>query len=199
MVRPNKSDTERNRVVPPISAPHLLWMRGLFLCNIGCMPNPITKDYIELLNFRIAQEEISSRLYEAMSLWLNNNGYTGAAKAWKKDSEDEMKHAQWAKDFLLDMGITPMLPALPEPPHVFKGLPDVIRQSYSHEIKITQQCNDLGEWAIKNGNHLLYQLAVKYMQEQQEEMGKAQTLVDKLNAFGEDKIAMKLLDSELGA
>lgn len=162
------------------------------------MANPLTKDFIEILTFRISQEEASSRLYEAMSLWLNNNGYIGAAKAWKKDSEDELKHAQWAKDFLLDMGVTPPLSALAEPPHSFKGLPDVIRQSYAHEIKVTQQCNDLGEFAAKGGNHLLYQLALKYMAEQQEEMGKVQTLVDKLNAFGEDKVAMKLLDQELG-
>jgi ferritin len=163
------------------------------------MANPLTKDFIEILNFRIAQEEASSRLYEAMSLWLNNNGYLGAAKAWKKDSEDELKHAQWAKDFLLDMGVTPTLPALPEPPHTFKGLPDVIRQSFAHEMKVTQQCNDLCEFACKTGNYLLKQLGLKYMTEQQEEMGKMQTLVDKLNAFGEDKIAMKLLDQELGA
>jgi ferritin len=162
------------------------------------MANPFTKDFIEILTFRIVQEEASSRLYEAMSLWLNNNGYIGAAKAWKKDSDDELKHAQWAKDFLLDMGVTPTLSLIPEPPHSFKGLPDVIRQSYAHEIKITQQCNDLANFAISSGNHLLYQLSLKYMQEQQEEMGKVQTYVDKLNAFGEDKIAMKLFDQELG-
>jgi ferritin len=163
---------------------------------INFMANPFEKNFIDILNFRIEQEEYSSRLYQAMSLWLNNSGYIGAAKAWLKDSEDEMKHAQWAKDFLLDMGITPNLPALPEPPHSFKGLPDVIRQSFAHEIKVTQQCNDLAEFAAKNGNHLLYQLSIKYMQEQQEEMGKVQTYMDKLAAFGEDKIAMKLFDNE---
>lgn len=162
------------------------------------MANPFTKDYIDILHFRIEQEEYSSRLYQAMSLWLNNSGYLGAAKTWKKDADGELEHAQWAKDYLLDMGVTPKLPALAEPPHVFKGLPDVIRQSFAHEIKITQQCNDLGEFAMKSGNHLLYQLAIKYMQEQQEEMGKVQTLIDKLATFGEDKIAMLLMDESFG-
>jgi len=163
------------------------------------MANPFTKDYIDILNLRIEQEEYSSRFYQAMSLWLGNSGYVGAAKAWKKDADGEMEHAQWAKDYLLDMGVTPKLSALSEPPHTFKGLPDVIRQTFAHEIKITHQCNDLGEFAMKSGNHLLYQLAIKYMQEQQEELGKVQTYVDKLNAFGEDKIAMKLFDNELGS
>lgn len=160
------------------------------------MANVFTKDYIDILTFRIEQEELSSRLYEAMSLWLDNNGYVNAAKAWKKDAQDEMTHAQWAKDFLLDMGITPTLSTLNAPSVTYKGLPDIIRQSYAHEIKVTQQCNDLGDFALKSGNHLLYQLALKYMTEQQEEMGKVQTLIDKLASFGEDKIAMRLFDAE---
>jgi len=161
------------------------------------MNNPFAENCQAILNFRIEQEELSSRLYQSMSLWLNNKGYEGAAKAWKKDSEDEMTHAQWAKDFLLDMGINPKLPTLSEPARDFAGLPDIIRQSFDHEVKVTQQCNELAIYAFTNGNHLLYQLAQKYLTEQQEELGKVQTLVDKLVAFGEDPIALKMLDNEL--
>lgn len=160
------------------------------------MENPFAKNCIDILNLRIEQEEYSCRFYEAMSLWLNNNGYVGAAKAWKKDAESEMEHAQWAKDFLLDMGVTPKLSVLTEPPHEYAGLPDVIRQSFDHEIKITQQCNELANYAFLNGNHLLYQLAIKYMQEQQEELSRMQNAMDQLSAFGEDKIAMRLLDEK---
>ena len=163
------------------------------------MENPFAANAIEILNFRIEQEEYSSRLYQAMSLWLNNNGFVGAAKAWLKDAEGEMEHAQWAKDYLLDMGVTPKLPALQEPPHDFKGLPDVIRQSFAHEIKVTQQCNDLATHAQTTKDFLLYQLSSKYMQEQQEELGKVQTYMDKLAAFGDSQVAMKLFDTELGA
>lgn len=160
--------------------------------------NPFaSKECVDILNFRIEQEEYSSRLYHIMSLWLNNAGYTGAAKAWQDDSDGEMVHAGWAKSFLLDMGITPKIPALKEPPQVFVGLPDIIKQSYAHEILVTQQCNDLAKHAMSYGNHLLYQLAVKYLQEQQEELGKVITYMDKLEAFGEDKIAMRLFDTEL--
>jgi ferritin len=108
-----------------------------------------------------------------------------------------MVHAGWAKSFLLDMGITPKTPALKEPPQTFAGLPDIIRQSYAHEILITQQCNELASHAMKYGNHLLYQLAMKFLTEQQEELGKVQNLIDQLEAFGEDKIAMRLFDHEL--
>jgi len=132
-----------------------------------------------------------------MSLWLDDNGYVGAAKRWKEDAEGEMAHAGWAKAYLLDMGVQPTLPALPKPEQSFAGLPDIIRKSYDHEIMVTNQCNDLGKEAMKTADHLLYQLANRFLQEQQEELGKLQTLLDKLAAFGEDKIAMRLLDNEL--
>jgi ferritin len=157
-----------------------------------------TKDVIDILNFRIEQEEYSSRLYHSMSMWLNNKGYIGAAKHWQEDADGEMVHASWAKDFLLDMGIQPKIGQLKDPGQSFVGLPEIIRKSFEHEMLVTKQCNDLGSFAMKNSNHLLYQLAIKYMQEQQEELGKVQTIVDKLEAFGEDPLALKLLDQELG-
>jgi len=154
---------------------------------------------IDILNYRIEQEEYSSRVYHAMSMWLNDKGYMGAAKQWQKDADGEMEHAQWAKEYLLDLGIQPKIPALKEPPQEFTGLPEIIRTSFSHEVDITNQCNELANKALKSGDNLLYQLANKFLQEQQEELGKVQTLLDKLEAFGEDKIAMRLLDNELNS
>lgn len=156
--------------------------------------NLLSKECIDMLNLRIEQEEYSSRLYHSMSMWLNDNGYLNAAKKWQEDSDDEMKHAQWAKEFLLDMGIQPTIPALKEPPQAFSGFPEIIKSSFSHEIFVTQQCNELASHALKYNNHLLYQLAMKYLQEQQEELGKVQNYMDKLKSFGEDKMALRFLD-----
>ena len=161
--------------------------------------NPFaTESVIKVLNFRIEQEEQSSRLYHAMSMWLNDRGYMGASKAWQSDADGEMEHAKWAKEYLLDMGVQPVIPALKQPEQDFEGLSAIIRKSYEHEVLVTQQCNDLANQAMRSGDNLLYQLANRFLQEQQEELGKIQTLVDKLEAFGEDKIALRLLDNELG-
>lgn len=161
--------------------------------------NPFaSEDTIKFLNYRIEMEESSSRLYEAMSLWLNNEGYLGAAKAFKKDAEDEMTHAQWAKQYLLDMGIQPSLPALPKPEQGFTGLEQIFQKSYDHEILVTEQCNELATKAMKSGDHLLYQLASKYLAEQQEELGKAITRLDRIAIVGSEKTALLIIDKELG-
>ena len=161
--------------------------------------NPmITEECVKYLNYRIEQEEYSSRIYRAMAMWLDDNGYKGAAKEWRKYSTEEMAHADFARDYLLNLGVQPNTPALQSPTQTFSGLPQIIEMSYEHEIEITRQCKELASHAMKMADHLLYELALKYLHEQQEEMGKMQDLMDELEAFGTDKIAMRLMDNKFG-
>lgn len=161
--------------------------------------NPfISKEVIDILNFRIEQEEQSSRLYHSMSIWLNDNGYIGASKAFAKDSEDEIVHASWAKEYLLDMGVQPKIPALKEPLQTFSGLEDIFNKAYDHEIMVTKQCQELASMASKSSNHILYNLGIKYLNEQQEELGKAQTRLDRISIVGDNPVGLLILDKELG-
>lgn len=161
--------------------------------------NPmITEECVKHLNYRIEQEEYSSRIYLAMAMWLDDNGYKGAAKEWRKYSHEEMGHADFAREYLLNLGVQPNTPALQSPTQTFSGLPQIIEMSYEHEIEITRQCKELASHAMKMADHLLYELALKYLHEQQEEMGKMQDLMDELEAFGTDKIAMRLMDNKMG-
>lgn len=160
--------------------------------------NPLIDDScISFLNYRVQQEDLSSRIYLAMSLWLDNNGYVNAAKLWKKYSDEERGHADMAREYLLNMGVQPATPMLEQPEESYEGFPEIIKVTYQHEINITNQCNDLAIHALKDGSHMLYELALHYLKEQNEEHGKIQNWVDQLKAFGEDKIAMRLLDHEI--
>lgn len=161
--------------------------------------NPLISDEcIKYLNYRIKQEELSSRLYLAMSMYLENVGYFGAAKAWKKDADDEMTHANWAREYLLSLGIQPITPALEAPIQSFTGLPDVILKTYDHEVIVTKQINDLGKDAMAKSDFLLFQLVMKYQNEQIEEMNKVTNLKDRLKLFGEDRVSLRMFDNELG-
>lgn len=160
--------------------------------------NPlISEPCIDYLNYRIEQEEYSGRIYLAMSMWLNDNGYLNAAKLWKKYSDEEMKHADDAREYLLAMGVQPLTPKLEAPGQNFSGLPEIIQKSYEHEIEVTTQIKDLSTHALKMGDHMLYQLGLNYLKEQVEEHGKMQDLMDQIEAFGTDKVAMRLFDHEL--
>ena len=152
---------------------------------------------IQTLNERILHEQYSSRLYYAMYLWLESRGYK-SAKLWKKYSEEELVHAKWAEDYLDSLNIKPEIRAIPEPPCEYAGLPDIIYKTLEHEQLVTEECQTLAKVALSELDMLTFGLAMKYVNEQAEELDKSYTLVNKLETFGTDIIAIKLLDNELG-
>lgn len=157
----------------------------------------LSDDCVEYLNYRVQQEEYSGRIYLAMSMWLDNNGYVNAAKLWRRYSSEEMSHSDIARTYLLSMGVQPDTPVLESPEQTFTGLPQIIEKSYDHEIVVTKQIKELADDAMKKMDHMLYEFALAYLKEQVEEHNKMQNWVDQLNAFGTDKIAMRLLDHEM--
>ena len=160
--------------------------------------NPlIDKSCISYLNYRVQQEEYSARIYMAMSMWLNNKGYVNAAAVWRTYSDEEMKHADIARTYLLSFGIQPVTPRLDQPKQNFSGLPEIIKLSFDHEVVVSKQIKDMANHALADGDHMLYELCLAYLKEQVEEHNKMQNWVDQLEAFGTDKIAMRLLDHEM--
>lgn len=160
--------------------------------------NPLISEHcVDYLNYRIQQEEYSSRVYLAMSMWLNNKGYSGAASLWRTYSDEELKHAEWSRTHLLSFGLQPLTPRLDQPTQNFTGLPQIIQDSFDHEVLISTQCKQMASESFKKGDHMLYELSLRFLKEQVEEHDKMQTWVDKLEAFGTDKIALRLLDTEM--
>jgi len=157
----------------------------------------ISEKSIELLQYRIRQEELSSRIYLAMSMWLNNSGYKEMAEVWLKYSKEELTHGDWSRDYLLSMGVQPLTSELEAPDQTFTGIPQIVQLSYDHEIEVTNQCKELASHALKEGDHMLHQLALKYLTEQVEEHDKMQRWTDELNVYGTDKIAMRLLNMSM--
>lgn len=161
--------------------------------------NPLlTEECEQYLNYRVQQEEYSARIYLSMAMWLENEGYLGAGKLWKKYSDEEMLHANDARTYLLSMGVQPITPMLEAPSQVYSGLPEIIKKSYEHEIEVTTQIKDLSTHALSINDHMLYTLGQTYLKEQVEEHNKMQNWIDRLSAFGEDKLALRFLDEEMG-
>ena len=135
----------------------------------------ISKKTIELLNYRIQQEQINSKRYEQMYLYLKNESYNNAAQVWEKNYKDELEHAQWAKDYLMSFNIMPELATIEEPANIFTGLEDIINKTYDFEVETTLQCRELTKHALEEGDYNLLVLANKYNAEQIEEMDVANT------------------------
>lgn len=158
----------------------------------------LTKKTVDLLNYRIQQEEMSSRIYLCMSNELNYHGYAGAGKLWKQYSEEEQVHANKAYKYLLDLDYLPIVPELPKVPPYNGDFVAIIKASYEHEQEITRQCKELYKAALAEGDILTTGLAQWYVTEQVEELSKVVYWLDRLEAFGTEKNVLRLLDEEMG-
>ena len=155
-------------------------------------------EVLEQINYRINQEEISSRLYKSMSVFLDNQGYIGAAKLFSKYSKEELAHAEFSYDYLSSLNILPNLRAIPVPTQDFKSLENVVKLTLKHESEITIQCNNFAKVCLEKGDMITFALAQKYCNEQIEEMDKTNKWMDRIIKFGTSDVAMRLLDQEMG-
>lgn len=146
---------------------------------------------------RIKQEDFNVKAYLAMSNWLNLSGFPGAAALWKKYAEDERIHKEWAVNFLLDLNILPIEPSQEEPQTKFKGLPNIIALTFEREMKTTEEVKELASLSLREGDIISFGLAQKYVNEQVEELAKAQAHIDELEAFGDSGVALRLLDNKM--
>ena len=138
----------------------------------------LSQDVVDVMNYRIQQEEFSARLYEQMKMWFDNKGYKNLSKLYEEYVNDEMTHAGWAKSYLLDYGIVPQLKPLASPYVEYKDCKDIFNATLEHEQVVTSQVAELASKSLKIGNFVLHALALKYCAEQQEEIGKSINLLD---------------------
>lgn len=164
--------------------------------NMGTNPM-ISQRLVDLCNYRIQQEEYSARIYKAMSKWLDNKGYFGAASLWEKYSNEETSHAEKFYEYLLRFGIQPVVPNLDQPQQTYTSLPEIVNISYDHEIEVYKQCKELALAAFEEQDLMLYPLALQFTAEQSEELEKFINIRDMINSFGTDSGAMFLIDSKL--
>lgn len=158
----------------------------------------ISDKIIKLLQLRIKNEEVNSKKYTAMSNFLNLNGFSGASKLWKSYAADELTHKDWAVQYLLDLNILPIEPAEEQVQIEFnKGLSQIIALSYQIELNTTEEVKTLAKACLEEVDIMTFGLAQKYVNEQIEELSKIQYWLDRLEAFGSDQIALRLLDNEM--
>lgn len=157
----------------------------------------LDKDLLELFNTRINHEESSSRLYLKMSVHLQDIGYFNAAKLWHKFAQEELEHANIAREYLLALDILPETRDIIVPDKSFEGLDGVIRTTLQHEYEVTQECEDLAKAALKAMCMKSFNIAQKYIAIQIHELEEYHDMKNRLDLFGTDPVQLRLYDNEL--
>ena len=157
----------------------------------------MNKNVESAINQQINKEEFSSRLYLAMAIWCESNGYPGAANFLYKHAEEERIHMLKLVHYVADRGGQAELLPIDQPDQKYESLLDVFDKILNHEIFITESINSLYEVTMNEREYTTANFLQWYITEQVEEESLFSTILDKIKLVGADKAGMFHIDKEL--
>jgi ferritin len=149
------------------------------------------------LNEQVELEGSSSQYYLAMASWAEINGLNGVSNFLYRQSDEERMHMLKLIRYINERGGKAVIPALSEPPREFNSLSNIFEQVLSHEIKVSQEINNLVGVCLQEKDYTTHNFLQWYVAEQIEEEALAKNIMDKLNLIGNDKGGLYLFDRDL--
>lgn len=151
------------------------------------------------INEQIRREEFSSRLYLAMAIWCETNGFPGAAAFLYRQTEEERFHQLKFIHYVNDRGGKACLFALEQPESDYSSLLDIFKRVMVHEEFVSASVNELYEVTLNEKDYTTGNFIQWFITEQIEEESTMKTILDKISLVGEDKAGMFHIDKELAA
>jgi ferritin len=149
------------------------------------------------LNKQVELEAYSSQYYLAMASWAETQGLNGISVFLYGHADEERMHMLKLIKFLNERGGHGLVPALKQPPVTFKSVKAVFEEILKHEIKVTEEINNLVEITLKEKDYTTHNFLQWYVSEQIEEEALARKIVDKLKLIGDDKSGLYFFDHDL--
>ena len=151
------------------------------------------------LNDQVALEASASNSYLAMASWCEVTGYQGGADYFYAQSDEERTHMLKVVHYLNDMGAIATIPATKAPASSYKSLEAVIKTALKSEQTVTKAIHKMVEIAQKEKDHSTYAFLEWFVNEQVQEETKFETVLQKFDLLGRDKLAVHEIDKILAA
>lgn len=149
------------------------------------------------LSLQFNAEMESAFLYLSMAAWLDAHDLRGCSHWMKKQFEEEQEHAMKLYEYSVARGGRIIVDAVPTPRCDWENVTAVFDQVYAHEQKVTSLIHGLVDLAAELKD---YATSVKldwFVNEQVEEEENSYAIVAKLKKYGEEPLALAMLDNEL--
>ncbi len=159
----------------------------------------LKKTVEKAINEQIRREEFSSRLYLAMAIWCETNGFPGAAAFLYRQTEEERFHQLKFIHYVNDRGGKAGLFALDQPESDYHSLLDIFKHVMVHEEYVSASINELYEVTLNEKDYTTGNFIQWFITEQIEEESTMKTILDKISLVGDDKAGMFHIDKELAA
>ncbi len=151
------------------------------------------------LNDQIGLEANASNSYLAMASWCEVTGYEGAANYFYAQSDEERTHMLKFVHYLNDMGATATISATKAPVTSYKSLETLIKTALKNEQAVTKAIHKMVEISQKDKDHSTDAFLEWFVNEQVQEETKFETLLQKFDLIGRDKLAINEIDKHLAS
>ncbi|AFS80486.1 ferritin Dps family protein [Candidatus Nitrosopumilus koreensis AR1] len=151
------------------------------------------------LNDQIALESVASNSYLAMASWCEVTGYQGGATFFYAQSDEEKTHMLKIIHYLNDIGAIATIPAVKEPKSSYKSLEEVVKTALKNEQAVTKAIHNIVELAHKEKDHCTYAFLEWFVNEQVQEETKFETILQKFDLLGRDKLGINEVDKFLAS
>ena len=152
----------------------------------------------EILNEQINKEFYSGYLYLSMSAHLKELGLNGFASWTKIQAKEEVEHGLKIFDYLINCNSFVTLKQIRTPEFEFQGILSIFNHIYEHEQCITRAVMTIAQKSEEENDRTTLNFMDWFISEQIEEEEAVKNIIKRLELFGEDKVALYLMDKELG-
>ena len=149
------------------------------------------------LNDQVALEASASNNYLAMASWCEVTGYQGAANYFYAQSDEERTHLLKVVHYLNALGAVATIPAIKSPGSSYKSLEGLIKTALKNEQTVTAAIHKMVEIAQKEKDHSTYAFLEWFVNEQVQEETKFETILQKFDLLGRDKLGINEIDKFL--
>ncbi len=151
------------------------------------------------LNDQVALEALASNSYLAMASWCEVTGYQGGADYFYAQSDEERTHMLKIVHYLNDVGATATISTIKAPTASYKSLEGLIKTALKNEQTVTKAIHKMVEITQKEKDHSTYAFLEWFVNEQVQQETKFETLLQKFDLIGRDKIAINEIDKILAS
>ena len=152
----------------------------------------------EILNEQINKEFYSGYLYLSMSAHLKELGLNGFASWTRLQAKEEVEHGLKIFDYLIDCDSLVTLKQIRTPEFEFQGIISIFNRILEHEQCITNAIKTIVQKANEENDITTLNFMEWFIEEQAEEEQAVKNIIKRLELFGDDKVALHLMDKELG-
>ncbi|ABK78436.1 ferritin-like protein [Cenarchaeum symbiosum A] len=153
----------------------------------------------KMLNDQIGMELYAANYYLSMASWCEATGYEGSAKQLYMQADEERAHMMKIVQHLNEIGAGAVIPSVVKPPGTFKSLEAVFKLALKNEQAVTVAFDKMTDAAQKAKDHATFAFLQWFVSEQIEEEKKMETILQKFDLLGRDKIAVYEVDKIIGA